>query len=984
MKTESFVISIIKWGCWAFVAGVGIANILGPQEYEFMVRMWVFSGVFFILSGYLYFASRNLVKYTMIPAVVVFGLAAYQWQFDTSNPDHISNFIDADRWDTSIVRGVVTRDPDVRDWVTHVVIKPTHVVANPEGAPKPKKLEGKVGSLIVFVSKEIESDTSYYNEMEYGDEVEVTGAITQPMPLTNPHGFDYAEYLVNQGVYASMYVGEAKNISFKGKADLGYFNRVKKFAYRIKDRMILGLKKTVPPPASAFIGGITVGARGGVPDVQQFDFQATGVAHVLALSGLHVGFIAIMLIMFFNNFFKSPLLFYKVPSKLFGKEIDLTPYSLKLIPPFVIGALFLFTIITGARPATVRASMMYSIMIVFNLWLGLNLQKAGSITIPMAAAVMLGMNSFLIYDASFALSFTAVWSIVYLSGPLRNIFSRLIVGWGQMVFFIFFASSVTLMIVAPWVYTNSDFLIFYTVALSLMSLGAYLLEKKYPLDGFEFEGWWPYVAGFFCVQLSIQIGMMWPLSGVYFNRFPVAGLLANFIAIPLVGIIVPLGLLGELFTFVPVIGDKIGLLIGGTNTILSNFFLWFARLFRTYFPYPIHSAPPAKWLVIYYIMVLIFAFNRKIRRLLVKSLKISKKQAVWAVVILLTVIFSSGYWAEELVKGTPKKDEEILITYLDVDYGNCILIQTPTGKNFLIDGGARGGERYWSMGGFGSGESVIIPNLSGYNISKLDKVILSNPLPENVGGLIYVMEYFNVDEFWDTLDPENFPRDISYTEFLQNIKDVRMMVKSDQPLPVGTYLNYYDLINKDLAPAGSIEQMRQGKEIHTKKLVPRHKIYRGVVIYEDTYNGKDIRLEALNPPEERITKTGDNLQNNSAVLKLTYGERSFLFASDIQREGEQILIDELGADVLNADILTVPDHGNTTASSGRFLEMVDPVFAVAQYGYLKDRSFYDSELERTLMNYEKRNIKVFRTDTQGAVEVRSDGKVVDITSVLGG
>ncbi len=983
MRSESFVISVIKWGCWAFVAGVGIANILGPQDYEFMVRMWMFSGVFFILSGYLYFASRNLVKYTIVPAVVVLGLASYQWRFDISNPDHVSNFIDADRWDTSVVRGVIDRDPDVRDWITHVVIKPTHVVEDPETAPRPKELEGRVGNLIVFVSKAIESEKPYYNHMEYGDEIEVTGAITQPMALSNPYGFDYAEYLINQGIYASMYVGEPENINYKGKAELAYFNRVKQFAYRIKDRMILGLKKTVPPPAAAFIGGITVGARGGVPEVQQYDFQATGVAHVLALSGLHVGFIAFMLIMLFNNFFKSPFLFYKIPTKIFGKETDLTPYSLMLIPPFVIGALILFTIITGARPATVRASMMYSIMIVFNLWLGMNLQKAGSITIPIAAAVMLGMNSFLIYDASFALSFTAVWSIVYLSGPLRNIFSRLIVGWGQMVFFIFFASSITLMIVSPWVYTSTNFLIYFATVFSLLSLSAYLLEKKFPLTGFEFEGWWPYISGFFCVQLSIQIGMMWPLSGVYFNRFPVAGLLANFIAIPLIGIIVPLGLLGELFTFVPVIGDQIALYLGGTNTLLSNFFLWFARFFRTYFPYPIHSAPPTKWLIIYYLMVLMFGFNRGIRKFMVKRLKIPKKQAAWALVLVLAVIFSSGYWAEDLVKGTPKTDEEILITYLDVDYGNSILIQTPTGKNMLVDGGARGDQRYWSMGGFGSGESVIIPNLSGYNISRLDKVILTNPLPENVGGLIYVMEHFNVDEFWDTLAPEKFSRDITYTRFLENINDVRMMVRSEQPLPVGTYLNYYDLLNTGIASLEEIDKMSRSRTFQTEKMVPRHRIYRGVVIYENTYNGKEIRLEALNPPLERITRTGDNLKNNSAVLKLTYGERTFLFCSDIQREGEQILVDQLG-DELNTDIITVPDHGNTTSSSGRFLDTADPVFAVAQYGYLRDRSFYDSELNRTLINYEDRKIRVFRTDTDGAVEIRSDGKVVDIEPVLGG
>ncbi|MEA3506046.1 MAG: ComEC/Rec2 family competence protein [Elusimicrobiota bacterium] len=982
MRKDPFIVTLIKWGCWTFVAGVGIANILGPQPHQFMLKMWMLSTVFFLLSGFLFFARRELVKYTLIPAVIVLGLASYQWRFDVSSPDHIANFKDRSRWDSTVVEGTIVADPDVREWITHVVIKPEKIIENPDAdSAEVRELTGKTGNLILFVSKGIEGENPYYRDMEFGDRIKVNSAITEPMPLTNPYGFNYKEYLENRNIYASMYIGEPEDIKYIEKSDLNAYSRLKKSSYKIKEKMILGLKKTVPPPAAAFIGGVTVGARGGVPAVQKFDFQATGVAHVLALSGLHVGFLAIMLIMIFNNFFKSPLLFYRIPSKIFRREVDLTPYSLKFIPLFVIFVLFIFTIITGARAATIRSATMFSIAIIFADWFGMNINRAGTLTIPMAAAIMLTANSFLIYDASFALSFAAVWSIIYLSGPLREIFSRISVGWGQLVFFVFLIFAVSILVVSPWLFTNPLFNMYMVGFFGLASAAAYLLEKKFPLHGFEFEGWWPSIAGFFCVQLSIQIGMMWPLSGLYFNRFPVAGMIANFIAIPLIGIIVPLGLIGQLFTFWAGIGEHIGLAIGATNYLLSNFFLWMAKFFRTYFPYPVQSAPPAKWLATYYIMVIIFGFNKYIRKFLRDRLRLSRRASVWTVIGLLLLIFSSVYWAEDVVKGKVKEENELLVTFLDVGYGNCVLIQTPGGANMLIDAGARGDKRFWTMGQWGKGSSVVIPNLSGYNISKLDKIIVSNPLPENIGGMIYILEYFNIEEAWDTLNPEDFTKKMYYRDFLEAFNDVRLLIRMDQALPIGMYLNYYDFLNTKIAQPEKARRKDLADQVFKEELVPLRWAREGVVIYEEEYEGQTLKLEALNPPAERITSTGDNVANNSLVLKLTYGKISFLLPSGIQREGEYILVDKY-PELLKSSILAMPDHGSSQASSDRFLNAVNPVFAVAQYGYLKGRSFYDTELDRTVRKYRDHDIKVYRTDEVGAVEMRTDGKIINIDTVM--
>ncbi len=53
-----------------------------------------------------------------------------------------------------------------------------------------------------------------------------------------------------------------------------------------------------------------------------------------------------------------------------------------------------------------------------------------------------------------------------------------------------------------------------------------------------------------------------------------------------------------------------------------------------------------------------------------------------------------------------------------------------------------------------------------------------------------------------------------------------------------------------------------------------------------------------------------------------------------------------------------------------------------QYGYLRGRSFYDTDLFRTLRNYREKNITYYRTDESGAVEVRTDGRAITVKSIL--
>ena len=115
----------------------------------------------------------------------------------------------------------------------------------------------------------------------------------------------------------------------------------------------------------------------------------------------------------------------------------------------------------------------------------------------------------------------------------------------------------------------------------------------------------------------------------------------------------------------------------------------------------------------------------------------------------------------------------------------------------------------------------------------------------------------------------------------------------------------------------------------------------------------------------------DNPNNASIVLKLTYGEVSFLFTGDCERESEADILDA-GFDV-SATVLKVAHHGSDTSTSYPFLREVMPEFAVISVGA---NNQYGHPNEDTLSKLRDADVVLYRTDLQGTVTATSDGKAV--------
>lgn len=119
-----------------------------------------------------------------------------------------------------------------------------------------------------------------------------------------------------------------------------------------------------------------------------------------------------------------------------------------------------------------------------------------------------------------------------------------------------------------------------------------------------------------------------------------------------------------------------------------------------------------------------------------------------------------------------------------------------------------------------------------------------------------------------------------------------------------------------------------------------------------------------------VNITGDDLNQYSAVIMLTYGENKFLFTGDAGNESEgQITSD------IKADVLKVGHHGSDTSTSQAFLNKVSPKYAVIEVG--KDNS-YGHPTAATLAKLEKIGATIYRTDKDGTIIFTSDAKTITV------
>ncbi len=132
-----------------------------------------------------------------------------------------------------------------------------------------------------------------------------------------------------------------------------------------------------------------------------------------------------------------------------------------------------------------------------------------------------------------------------------------------------------------------------------------------------------------------------------------------------------------------------------------------------------------------------------------------------------------------------------------------------------------------------------------------------------------------------------------------------------------------------------------------------------------------MTVTILAPISEKYSDTN----NYSVVMRLDFGETSFMMTGDAEKDSELEMLGKYSADIFNCDVLKVGHHGSSTSTSTEFLNAVSPAIALISCG---KGNTYGHPYAATLQKLENVGAQIYRTDEQGSIVLVSDGKTVTV------
>lgn len=221
--------------------------------------------------------------------------------------------------------------------------------------------------------------------------------LVRPPGLRNPGQFDYANYLYRRGIVAQCRVKEANQLAGNSPKTPFGINRLFK---RARETLQGQITAHFPPETAGFLTALLLGNRALLDKGIQNDFQNAGVIHVLAISGLHVGFVALII----------------------GGLLALFPIYFKRRNYLLAVFLLLYMKLTGGAPPVQRATIMAIIVLA-----GINLERRYQIYngIGAAALLILALHPQQLFWVGFQISFAAVLSIVFFTRKIERLFDPL-------------------------------------------------------------------------------------------------------------------------------------------------------------------------------------------------------------------------------------------------------------------------------------------------------------------------------------------------------------------------------------------------------------------------------------------------------------------------------------------------------------------------------------------------------------------------------
>ncbi len=559
-----------------------------------------------------------------------------------------------------------------------------------------------------------------------GDRLKVSKIrLKVPRNFKNPGRLDYKLYLRSKGIDVIGGISKSKNIE---KLNFEEPNVFAQAFISLKEKLHHLLDKYLTKVPASIIKAMILGEKQFLEDKLKQAYITSGLAHLLAVSGLHIGFIA----------GATYFLFYPLCFKLLVRFLPLSARSglaKKITAILTLIPVGLYMGLVGAKVSAIRAGLMVIFVLISFL---INRKQNLFNALLLAAFIILLINPYSVLTPGFQLSFMAVFTILFY-----------------------------IQIVYP---LNGD---------SIDWMGDIPWYKRLPFirRDSRFRNHWTIelISSTTMVSLPAVLGVL-PISIFFFNQISFLGIFLNILFIPLASFLIPFAFLSCFLSF---FWEPLASVFMPLVNLLTQIFIHIPQeAQKISFSSTYVSTPPEFWPILYYIVL--FGFPLWILRQ--QEIKKSQPPEQWSnrsntfLQNKLTLISKSkqssiGIFNRKFFESIgfifcisgvfiwlcwPRfpnfHTNELDLCLLDVGQGESIFIETPDHKVILLDGGG------YYKNSLDVGKVVLAPFLWNRGISKIDYFGATHSDNDHIAGLESLINYFPIKKYLTRFHQHEDPR----------------------------------------------------------------------------------------------------------------------------------------------------------------------------------------------------------------------------------
>jgi competence protein ComEC len=652
-------------------------------------------------------------------------------------------------------------------------------------------------------------------------------------------------------------------------------------------------------------------------------FREAGTFHVLVISGLHISFIGGLVLFSMRRITKRR-----------GWQ-------------FIVSTLFLwaYAVGVGAESSVVRAALMFTMIALAPL---VSRRAQALNALGGAALILLVWRPGELFDASFQLTFLSVLMIIVIAWPLLSKLKET-GAWRP-------TQETPYPPACPhWLRIFAETLFWsereWQRELSRATYSCRLFKTPWAarLERWRVQRLLRYAFGASLVSISVQVGLL-PILVIYFHRLSLASFALNIFV----------GVLMAALSLVALVA----LVLSQLSAQLAAPFFWLAEIFNwlmTHSVDPFQNAGVASvrlpeytnWLAgiygLYYIPLIVLAFalarwnplrnvqtiddespprkvNERLPQLHLVFLRPVSLRPATRVAVVMLMLMLYLVVAHPLSAGSP--DGRLRIDFLDVGQGDAALVTMPDGTTLLVDGGGHPDfstrrtasaveeepEEFFERDTRSIGEAVVSEYLWWRGLDSVDYILATHADADHIDGLNDVARNFHVRAALIARAP------VVDTEFARFSTTLR----------------------------------REG--------VPLYFIGQG-----DTLRFGTIEARVLWPPHA-VDANAASGNNDSLVLQLRFGDRTFLLTGDIEKEAEAALV--AMQEDLRSDVVKVAHHGSRTSSIDEFVGRTRASVAVISVGLA---SIFGHPHREVVERWRASGAEVLTTGRRGTITISTDG-----------